>query len=402
MSSIWKDLLYNQSDYSQAKSYDYTENAARNLQESIWAEAFEDADSEVIFTCLRDKVRSYSFGDYLKRYIYKKAGFSVPFKEVDLKAYQDIIVTSFRDTNTPRSLHESSTTLRSAAKNWLTRDSISRESVFLLGFGLRMPVEDVSSFLTKALREQDFNFKNPQEIIFWFCIKNHYSIAKARHYLEIYETLKADDSLAPPDDRTISIRSHAVRIPEDGMISLLQQIKSLHRDYPFSQTARNEFARLLDLSKDAVRRMFADDPAPSAEISDADLEHVLYNGVPLDKRGNLLKLSASSLGRSFSSKRLSRQRIHLLTEGQVPVERSDLITLQFFLTAQNTEDMLPEERCEKFIEETNELLLRCYMGELNISNPYEAFILMCLLTEWPMAAFSEVWEISYQAWQPVL
>ena len=48
------------------------------------------------------------------------------------------------------------------------------------------------------------------------------------------------------------------------------------------------------------------------------------------------------------------------------------------------------------MEDMNETLLRCYMGEINITNPYEAFILMCLLTDWPMAAFSEVWEYSYQ------
>ncbi len=396
MSSIWKNLLLGQSDYLHVKSYDYTENAARNMQQLIWTEAFEDQDSEVIFSYLHNKVTAYSFGDYLKRYIYKKAGLTEPFEDIDLKTYQEIIISSFRDTNTPRSLHESTTTLRSAAKNWLTRASVSRETVFLLGFGLRMTVKEVSEFLTKALREQDFNFSNPQEVIFWFCLKNHYSISRARQYLDQYETLDPAGSCSLIDNQTVSIRSKAARLPEEEMLSFLRQLKGLRKDYPFSQTTRAEFSRLLDLSKEAIKNMFKNDPEPVTEILYADIEHVLYNGVPVDKRGNLLKLSASRLGKSFAPKRLSRQRIHLIMEGQVPAERSDLITLQFFITSQNTEDMLPNERSEQFIEETNALLHRCYMGEFNISNPYEAFILMCLLTEWPMAAFSEVWEISYQ------
>ena len=50
-------------------------------------------------------------------------------------------------------------------------------------------------------------------------------------------------------------------------------------------------------------------------------------------------------------------------------------------------------------DKMNEILAKCYMGDLNVSNPYEAFVLMCLLTSWPMAAFSEVWERSYEGAQ---
>ena len=32
-----------------------------------------------------------------------------------------------------------------------------------------------------------------------------------------------------------------------------------------------------------------------------------------------------------------------------------------------------------------------------IVNPYECFILMCLLTDCPLAVFSEIWEMSYEA-----
>ena len=49
-----------------------------------------------------------------------------------------------------------------------------------------------------------------------------------------------------------------------------------------------------------------------------------------------------------------------------------------------------------FLDEIQEILARCGMGEIYIVNPYECFILMCLLTDCPLAVFSEIWEKSYE------
>ena len=72
-----------------------------------------------------------------------------------------------------------STKLTSLANNWLTQASVKRETVFLLGFGLRMSVEDVSDFLTRVLREQDFDFHNPDEVIYWYCYYKQFGYHKA-------------------------------------------------------------------------------------------------------------------------------------------------------------------------------------------------------------------------------
>jgi len=55
--------------------------------------------------------------------------------------------------------------LSSLVNNWLTQASVKRETdFFFFGFGLRMSTEDVSDFLTRVLREQDFDFHNPEEV----------------------------------------------------------------------------------------------------------------------------------------------------------------------------------------------------------------------------------------------
>ena len=56
----------------------------------------------------------------------------------------------------------------------------------------------------------------------------------------------------------------------------------------------------------------------------------------------------------------------------------------------------PEERYLLFIDDINSILHRCQMEDIYPVNPYEAFILMCLVTENPMDVYAEVWEKSYE------
>ena len=131
-------------------------------------------------------------------------------------------------------------------------------------------------------------------------------------------------------------------------------------------------------------------------LKKTDVEKVIFNGVPMDQMGNLKKMSASILSRHFAQKRLSRQRIRQILNGKSPVERYDLITLEFFILSQRMENEKPKERYECFLREIRQILSECSMGEIYLVNPYESFILMCLLTDCPLAVFSEIWEMSYE------
>ena len=42
------------------------------------------------------------------------------------------------------------------------------------------------------------------------------------------------------------------------------------------------------------------------------------------------------------------------------------------------------------------ILKKCGMSEIYIVNPYECFLLMCLLTDCPLAVFADIWEMSYE------
>ena len=131
-------------------------------------------------------------------------------------------------------------------------------------------------------------------------------------------------------------------------------------------------------------------------ITPSDLEKVICNGIPINKMGNLKKMSASILAKHFSQKRFSRQRITNILNHKFPVERFDLLTLEFFIVSQEMDDDDPYDRYHHFIEEAQRILKKCGMSEIYIVNPYECFLLMCLLTDCPLAVFSEIWEMSYE------
>ena len=106
-------------------------------------------------------------------------------------------------------------------------------------------------------------------------------------------------------------------------------------------------------------------------------------------------MTRSTLSRQFEKKRMSRQHLSRLLRREAPVERYDIITLLFLVYTVSVEPEWPTSRYMLFVDEVNEILRNCSMMEIYPVNPYESFVLMCLLTEEPLAVYNDVWEMSY-------
>lgn len=403
MKNRMQDLDFEQTvAFDAVKDYEFTRRAAQRFRQVVSLEDFEDEDADVIFHYLYKEMELVSFGDHLKRYIYERAGLEEPFNEVPKEVYRDIVVDSFHETCTPKSMKPTSAKLSSLANNWLGQASVKRETVFLLGFGLRMSVEDVSDFLTRVLREQDFDFRNPDEVIYWYCYSNHYGYYKAEEYKEKYAELE------PNKDVKEAVKLYTGGLcldTEERLLRFLSHVKA-GVDDPMSEKSQafQEFTRLLQHAKEIIAAMYQKDEEEkkrgkvwtASDISASDVEKVICSGIPVNKMGNLKKMSASILAKHFSQKRFSRQRITSILNHKLPVERFDLITLEFFIVSQEMEDDDPYQRYRHFLDEIQEILKKCGMGEIYIVNPYECFLLMCLLTDCPLAVFADIWEMSYE------
>lgn len=402
MKNRMRDLDFEQTvAFDSVKDFEFTRKAAQKFRQVVSLDSFEDEDADVIFHYLYKEMELVSFGDYLKRYIYERAELPEPFGEVPQEVYRDIVVESFKETYTPKSMNPTTTKLPALVNNWLNQASVKRETVFLLGFGLRMTVEDVTDFLTRVLREQDIDFQNPEEVIYWYCIQNRLGYHRAEEYKKTYETLIP----AKNKEASFVFGGGLCLDDEKSLLEYLSYLKYRRSDPEHGESrAFQEFMRLLERARTIIAAMYQKDEEErgrsrvwtAGDITPSDVEKVICSGIPINNMGNLKKMSASILAKHFSQKRFSRQRITNILNHKFPVERFDLLTLGFFIVSQEMAEEDPYARYRYFIEKMQETLYVCGMSEIYIVNPYECFLLMCLLTDCPLAVFSEIWEKSYE------
>lgn len=427
----------NGSQDADVMKYEFTQISEERFYDTVDLKKFKDDEPEVIFEFLKKQMRLIPFGDFLKRYIYERARFLCQFDEVELTEYQELILGSFKDNNAPKSFRETSSKLSALAKNWLTQSSVNREVVFLLGFGLHMTVNDVSEFLTKALRERDFNFRDPFEVICWYCYKNGFQYAKMDQLMREYESVSEAGQALYSADSTLPLKISFSKVKNDEeLLGALSRINPKGNKRGFSVTAKKRFDELYLKARAIIAGCFNDDETENVSqrvsqaaarlsrseqypdevkakmldeirsrrkvwtpdmISEADVEKFLCCGVPFDKSGNLLKYSVSELAKHFENKRLSRHHIRDILNTNCSVDRFDLITLNFFILSQDESITNNKVRFLRFVDETDLLLTECSMGRLYMANPYDCFLMMCVLTDYPLGTYADVLELSFES-----
>lgn len=382
------------------RDFDYTRRAASRMFEVVDSADFEDMDADMIFEFLSSQMEMVSFGDYLRRYIYQKADIDAPFLSVPDEIYIDIIVNSFRENHAPFTFSDKKKKPGSTAKLWLSQSTVHRDTVFVLGFGLKMSAADVSEFLCKVIREGDFDFDDAGEVIMWYALKKGLPWLRCKAMLTEYEALDVSS------DRKIVRWDEMRNSPE---LFLMDDVNLWNYLYALKKQQLSEtkqahslivFSSLYARCQKIIADLYNQDPMVQKhytpiDIGSADIEKLLCSGIPLTKDGNLQKMSASVLEKQFRQRRMSRQRINKIQTLKNPVERFDILTLLFFIYAETVEPDWPTERYLQFLDEGNKLLEECHMVGIYPANPYETFILMCLLSEDPMDVYAQIWEMSY-------
>lgn len=379
------------------RDFDFTRMAVRGIHRVVSSEDFADMDADMIFDYLFAEMETVSFKDYLKRYIYERAELEEPFRSLPDSLYQEIIMDSFAQNRAPHSFSPTTVKWGTRVKRWLEQDGVRRSTIFLLGFGLRMSDEDVSEFLTKVVKEADFDPDSPWEMVCRYCFANGLPYARAAALMEQYGQIPQAANGVLPE------RAPDRACTEGELLTWLRRLRVMGVQEREGDVRRRCFLDLYRQCQATVAALYQSDEAfrgdrrewRPEDVGPADLEKMLCDGIPVTKSGNLEKMSKSVLSRQFQQKRVTRQRLEGLLKGELEVDRFDLITLQFFLSAQ-TEDEDPRARCGRFVDEVSALLEKCGLMGLYPANPYEAFVLMCLLCDVPLITYYDVWERSYE------
>lgn len=414
---------------------DFTTRASELFFDTVDHPNFQSEDQMMIYNTLRSKVKPVRFGDYLKRYIYRKAELTGAFTDIPLKDYLDIICAEFSDRGTPCSFAPTKATLRNLAKNWLEQQTVSRSVVLLLGFGLGMSAEDVDDFLFKGLREVQLNSKDPLEAICWYCYANGFGFAKYEALWEQYvHQPQTGDAML---DNTLQLQKKLRQVrTEEQLMKYLSVLPNSGGAVRQSVAVRSQFERLYGQACRIVARLYTEAAANTAQIRAAraeellarnarlydyqkqeiaqrqrgnyqavqdsdigpgELEQVLFAAIPRDRHGNMLPMKASALKEQFSGKRLTRQHMSQILAGKENITRYDLLTLHFFVFVHQLDQYgTINARYDAFVKSANQVLLSGGLGEYYVVNPYECFLLMCIIAQDPLGTFADVWELSYQ------
>ena len=423
----------------QLTGLEFTWHAKKSIEKAVRDPYFRDRDPELMLQALMNEIRMISFGDYLKRYIRKKTAEHHPRNGAETADELEILCEAFKKNEVPPSFSPTTAKIRALAKNWLTQRVVNRNVVFLLGFALEMPPEDVNEFLTKALKESRIDPKDPFEVICWYCYRNRLPYASFEKLRSRFFSGEpgAEEEMLLNLDSTVRVRMEMESIrTEKQLTGYLSRLSLVNASGRQSIAARRQFDILYRQACSAAADMKTEMEREDAEIravrlseeisrndryydfqkkrmvqkereayrvyraedmTAADLENILYSAVPKDRNGNLIPMKESLLNIHFAGKRLNRQHISEILDGRGMINRFDIITLCFFVTAREAEAReSTRERYSLFVSKANRYLKDSDMTPLYAANPYESFVLMCMLTDDPLGSFSDVWELSFE------
>lgn len=384
------------------QSFEYTKKAVYEMNNILDYKDFDEKDTEIIFDYLSKQMTTVLFGDYLKRYIYFAAEIPDDFNNITEDIYTEIIVDTFKSNNAPIIRN-----FKQAIRRILNSYSVHRDTVFEYGIGLAMSDVEVSDFLTKVILEDDFDMTNPQELIYWYCLHYGHRYAMVTEMNKYYDNIDVTKAKKLEEKKWNAMKENpsAYITDKKKLMKYLEFMKKYGNQQEREEQIYQEFMSIYRRAQNTCLTLFSknDDLSNKKQktitlddIKPAEIEKVLCSGIPFNKQGNLLKMSASKLSKQFQQKRMSRQRINNILTRKKTADRFDLITLLFLVYAVEVEPDWPAERYYQFVEEMNDILERCDMMGLYPVNPYEAFILMCIVSEEPLSVFSEVLALSFE------
>lgn len=395
-------------------------------------------DNKKVIEYLNKKRNTITLGFALKRYICEN--FSIEFNEEEDKylcaiKFENNEMKKFNLDNFQRedcSIDEYINLMKvliekngvkvnsSDAKRWLEAKDCKRETFFKkLSFILEMEPENVVVFLNRTLGEKGYNFRNPKEIIYYFCHNNRLKIQKAEELIEEYETININNEGKYEFKYTNILKNEVKDINDNN--ELLEYLKNNKSSWTnMSESIQNEFINLINDIKKLLSFIESE-----ADINNDFLERFILQGVPRETKGQDTQNNIASEFVSHKDSKLKelldnilkRDKIDKKLQGKAEATRKDLIFLSFIkftLLVGGYEEIMdsdefgeeatelsedhkegPVQSMLHFREVTDNMLLKNGMGELYLPNKFDNFILLSLCFKEPYEYFSDVIEDSF-------
>jgi len=325
-----------------------------------------------------------------------------------------------------------------------------RSKMLLISFALHMNSEETHKFLTDVLAEQTYNYRQPEEIIAYFCQSND-SINSYAHYLRLldrYNTLLNEtDAQSSERENFTAFASYTVKTQITTEEELMEFLIANRANFVgYSRTAYEEFMKLYNaaLSKTKLQTFSNDEYLTSETVTTAEArleqETRINRAIELQQATNTeqlaremlkciprytsekvkdgrkivtndfipifngesgqqsKKVQTTTLPKDITMNLLMKDRLDDLIRQLKPVERKDLVFLRFYVFSLDLQENGGEysfSDYEIFMEECNDMLLRCGMSRLYPANRFENLIMLSLLAAYPFEMFENIIEYSF-------
>lgn len=325
-----------------------------------------------------------------------------------------------------------------------------RSKMFLLSFALHMNADETEKFLTDVLAEQTYNYRDPDEIIAYYCQSNN-SVNSYVDYLRMKDKFAEAVKLSNPEDETEkenytyyaqSKFEKEINTEEELIAFLVDNIPNFKG---YSQTAYNEFMILFNkaLEKSKIQTLSNDEyllgnesttkqkreeqqerinkaielksTTNTEQLAKAMLQFIPRATSKRIKNGKVIisndfinikngkagqqskKPQTTTLPKEITMNMLVSDRLDDLISEKKPVTRKDLVFLKFYIFSLDIAEQEEYKQCDyiDFIDECNDMLLRCGMSKLYPANRFENLILLSLLSSNPFEMFENIMEYSF-------
>lgn len=325
----------------------------------------------------------HNFVDGLKKYSLKKFNFDADANGE--KEFRTFLIKKFKEENFGD--------FRVNVTNWLggkapALNPNARENIYKICFLFKMNINETYEFFTKYYLERPFNFKNINESVYYFCIKNGKNYYYAQNLIKRINNTTLDN------------------INEDNLLTEnihldLENINSEDELINYLMFNKKSFANQNITSVEKIKELLNDDIKLAnkkfGNVKSIDsLLNAIYCYSAREKHfgknvfDNSIKDSAFPLliKRNFPQ----RQTFENILKGNGSYEsiRKTLIMLQFinFFIDDFDNDNLDDDdlyiRYENFISESDEMLLKCGYQQMYFRNPYDWMIAYCAISYNPI------------------
>ena len=279
-------------------------------------------------------------------------------------------------------------------KNWFKKAPPSgsqqgRENVYALCFALGLDASKTKEFFLKAYLERPFNYKNINEAVYFFCLKNKLPYSKAKEMIQKIEAKPyVENKDAEQVTELVGLAISEMSNEEDLIKYLVENRSAFEKTQ--NQTATAKIIELYKECKELAikehKRLHINDNI-SVENIDNLLEAITgynaretYNGKKVYKTS----ISKSKLPAAVRKNFPQREQFKQIEKGTASFDviRKFLIMLKFYhffanALIEKAEELEKYSLLGEFVDETNAMLAECGYVQLYGRNPYDAVFAYC-------------------------